>query len=384
VRQALAAQIEAGADVVVAPAWLTHRRALIEIGESRRATEWTRAAVQLAREAVEEGLPRRGEPRSGEAVLVAGPLPDLDARPEAGSGHLAERGAAADRDRDAQAGILAEAGVDLILVEKHLALEASARSVAAASATGLDVWATIQDAGPAGGTADADAEAEAVAMAGATTILLEVPGLATDAGAPADAFDAAVEGLVRRERRSIGVLLPVGLPSAPIERFRRWLEAGASVLGVSEGAAPDALRPLREAIDAGLEVQRAAREASEAPWRAWVAEAAERAPSGAALWLEGREDRFSESDTNQSGALPTGFAWTRADASELRRLPTGAYRFVVADGDVDVRDVTRLLDEGGIAVARPATHEVPRLEDAQVVDVRRDGARTMIAVRRAN
>ena len=143
VRQALAAQVEAGADVITAPAWLTHRRALMEIGESRRAAEWSRAAVQLAREAIEEGLSRRGERATANAILVAGPLPDLDARPESGSGRLAERGAAADRDRDAQAGILADAGVDLILVEAHSSVEAGTRATAAAAATGLATWATV-------------------------------------------------------------------------------------------------------------------------------------------------------------------------------------------------------------------------------------------------
>ena len=171
--EALAAQVEAGADVVTAPAWLTHRRALMEIGESRRAAEWTRAAVQLAREAVEEGLSRRGDVASGNTVLVAGPLPDLDARPETGSGRLAERGAAADRDREAQAGILAEAGVDLIVVEVH-------SSVEAATAPRPRPWQPGWRSGPRNAGPDAGeigGGPEALAAAGASTILLEAPEL---------------------------------------------------------------------------------------------------------------------------------------------------------------------------------------------------------------
>ena len=368
VREALAAQVEAGADVVTAPAWLTHRRALMELGESRRAAEWTRAAVQLAREAVEEGIARRPEAQGGRAVLVAGPLPDLDARPETGSGRLAERGAAADRDRDAQAGILAEAGVDLIVVEAHSSVEAGTRATAAAAATGLQVWATVPP-----GADELDAWSEALSSAGASTILLETPEVSEGSPATTDPFTAALERSIARDGRSIGVVLPLGRPDAPGDRLRRWLEVGTNVLGVAEGATPEALKPLREAIDAELEARTAAREATEAPWRAFVAEAAEWAPSGAALWLE---------DGEPSATTPGGFAWTRASVGEVGRLPKGSYRFVVARGEAELQGLVRLLDDGGIAVARLATRELPRLDDAQVIDVRPDGARTMIALRR--
>ncbi len=54
-RERIAAQVAAGADVVVAPTWLTHRRALLPLGETRRAAAWTADAVRVAREAVEIG-----------------------------------------------------------------------------------------------------------------------------------------------------------------------------------------------------------------------------------------------------------------------------------------------------------------------------------------
>ena len=59
-RERLAAQLTAGADVVVAPTWLTHRRALLPVGETRQARAWTAAAVRVAREAIEIGLERAG------------------------------------------------------------------------------------------------------------------------------------------------------------------------------------------------------------------------------------------------------------------------------------------------------------------------------------
>jgi hypothetical protein len=375
VREAIAAQVEAGADVVVAPAWLTHRRALMEIGESRRAAEWTRAAVRVAREAVEEGVSRRGEVAEGNAVLVAGPLPDLDARPETGSGRLAERGAAADRDRETQAGILADAGVDLIVVEAHSSVEAGGRAVTAGASTGLEVWATIPSGvgGAVNGESELDRWLEGLAMAGASTVTLEAPEPPISADS-SDPFSAIVERSTRRDDRSIGVLLPLGRADAPAGRSRRWLEAGVDVVGISEGATADALKPLREAIDAEMEAGRAAREASEAPWRLWVVEGAERAPTGAAIWLS--------SDGRAPDQLPTGFAWSVVPIGEAGRLPAGAYRLVVADSEIEVREIVRIVEDGGVAVARLTSEDLPRVDGAQLIDVRRDGTTLMIALRR--
>jgi hypothetical protein len=73
-RDRITAQIAAGADVVVAPTWQTHRRALLPLGETRRAATWTAAAMVTAREAIEIGLERRAE-----AMTDAEPdVPDLD------------------------------------------------------------------------------------------------------------------------------------------------------------------------------------------------------------------------------------------------------------------------------------------------------------------
>ena len=51
-RERLVGQTVAGAAVVMAPALLTHRRALLPLGETRRAAAWTAAAVRLGREAI--------------------------------------------------------------------------------------------------------------------------------------------------------------------------------------------------------------------------------------------------------------------------------------------------------------------------------------------
>ena len=83
-RERIADQVSAGADVVVAPTWLTHRRALLPLAETRRAAVWTADAVNVAREGVEAGLERRTEgPRQDEGEVqgqVQGHEPPL-ARP---------------------------------------------------------------------------------------------------------------------------------------------------------------------------------------------------------------------------------------------------------------------------------------------------------------
>ena len=133
-RTRIAEQVAVGADAVVAPTWLTHRRALLPLGETRRARDWTAAAVRVARDGVEVGLERRDaaslaaqdavdadggsapSPIALRAPLVGAALPALDDEPEPGSGRLLPRDAAADRDYRDQAGLLADMEPDFILV----------------------------------------------------------------------------------------------------------------------------------------------------------------------------------------------------------------------------------------------------------------------------
>ncbi|MGI0147927.1 MAG: homocysteine S-methyltransferase family protein, partial [Thermoplasmata archaeon] len=97
----------AGADVVTANTFRTHRRILEKAGLGARSLELTSLAVRLAREAAEE---------SGREVFVAGSLAPLEDcyRPD-----LVPEDAALEREHSEQAESLAEAGVDLILCETH-------------------------------------------------------------------------------------------------------------------------------------------------------------------------------------------------------------------------------------------------------------------------
>jgi hypothetical protein len=326
----MAAQVAAGADVLLAPTFLTHRRALMDVGESRRAREWTLAAVQVGREAAELGLERREEATdplevARNDILVLGVLPDLDAEPEPGTGRLAPREAATERDEADQAGILADASVDAILVEPRASSARAGASVATAAATGVDVWASIV----AGGREPFEAWLELVLPAQPAAVVLHVrePN-----------GSATVVDRVRRDAAGTNVVV-IAVRDVDSATAREWLGAGASAIGRLDGATPAALQPLVEARRLYVADQR--RQATEASerWDGWVREAARRAPGGAALWLGDAPAR-----------MPAGFRWTVVPADALRAVPDDAYRLVVANDPVDPAAVTRVLERGGIAV----------------------------------
>jgi hypothetical protein len=322
-RERIAAQVAAGADVVVAPTWQTHRRALLPLAETRRAADWTAAAVRVARDAVELGSERR------EALLtdtpfddvrrwrphprVAAVLPALDEQPEADSGRLLSREGAGRRDYRDQAGLLADAEPDLLLVEAP-ADPASARDAAEeACATGVPVWAAL--AAPMGDDAAVEDWIGWAGHAGLERLLLATPEAAPAWHEGAPAWGGLLTG-------------PAAVP--------QWLAAGATALARLDGATVAALEPVRMAID---EVERTtveAERAAERRWREHVGRAATVAPGGAALWLGDRPVM----------PLPDGFDWLVVDPAEAHDLPPERYRLVVCR--TPSGDVGRLLEHGGV------------------------------------
>jgi len=121
----------AGADVLTANTFRTHRRTLEKGGLGARSRELTALAVRLAREAAET---------SGREVFVAGSLAPLEDcyRPD-----LVPDDAALDREHAEQASALAEAGADLILCETHNTVRELAAAARAAKATALPFVASM-------------------------------------------------------------------------------------------------------------------------------------------------------------------------------------------------------------------------------------------------
>lgn len=343
-RDRLVAQVAAGADVVVAPTWLTHRRALLPLGETRRAAAWTRAGVRVARDAVELGLEhreeqlaeapdddqRRGRPRP----LVAAVLPALDEGAEVETGRLLPHEAATARDYRDQAGLLAEAEPDLLLVEGQRAETQAHLAIGEAADTGLPVWAALSlDALAA---ADLEGWLEWSESSGVARLLLPPPLSMRLAAAEAE--------------------VPWAASVRPGDDATPWLEAGAGAVALLDGATPASIEPFRAAID---KHERAAIEAARAAGRRWldhVARAATIAPRGAAVWI---------GDTPEA-PLPDGFEWLVVAAAEASQLPAGHYRLVIACEGI-ATELGRLLEHGGVLAAHAADRRDADLR-ALVVD----------------
>jgi S-methylmethionine-dependent homocysteine/selenocysteine methylase len=123
--------VEAGADILTANTFRTHRRTLQKGGKGQRAEELARQAIALARRAAGE---------SQRPILVAGSLSPLEDcyRPD-----LVPEEEALAREHGEQAALLASAGADLILAETHNTVRELVAAVRAAKQSGLAVVASM-------------------------------------------------------------------------------------------------------------------------------------------------------------------------------------------------------------------------------------------------
>ncbi len=287
VRDEMVDQVVAGATILLAPTWLTHRRALVPVGETRRVQEWTALAVTRAREASDIGGERRGD---GASVSILGVLPDPDAVDEQATGRLLKPDAAAERDERAQAGILAETGVDGVLIETRPSLDRARVAVRAVLEHGLEAWSSIPglraDGLPLGAWLDA------LAADGVGMLLFETLDGTLDERPPEGPF-----GLLLPE--------PLAVPD-PRELATAWIDRGARVLGIAADADPETLRPLVEARDAAVAAASQAAAEEHAESTDWIADAARRAAGGRALWIG-----------DPPASLPGGFDWTVAPSDAM-------------------------------------------------------------------
>lgn len=445
VRSRGAAQVSAGADVLLAHTFLTHRRALASLGEARRAREWTELAVSVAREAAEQGLEQRlraeqglehglraeqagtpgtaprdatgsgggqqqlpdpsmeleesdeweasaglgGLPPQAEAVLVAGVMPPIGETADRATGRLRPSGAAAAADLRAHAGLLADAGVDLILVERSTSVVEAASAAAAAAETGLPFWiATPLSAVGPRGQSSLDAWIDVILPLGPRAVLLSTDGSfgAADlksGNGSGGVLDAALTRLKQfaGARRGLDLRLDVQRPD-----FDDWINArlgdGVDILAVTDAASPEAVRVLRSAADRQLADRAASRRAAEHGWRLWLNAAAQMAPGGPALWL----------GPDAPTSLPAGFAWTYAPSEAVRQLPAGRYQLIVQPPDgrapsgarwrPTAGDLAHLLERGGVLVASVDMDQPLNDERLHIVDLRSWGSELWLVSRR--
>ena len=376
----------AGADVITANTFRTQRRALSRIGQARRAREWTVEAVRIARQAVEQVLEEQGGER---AVRVAGSVAPLEDsyRPD-----LAPDEATARREHDEHAGHLAEAGVDLLLVETMTTIAESRAATAAAAGTGLETWSSV--------TTDRSGErllsGEAITAWVESLASYRPAALLVNCIAP-EAARAALT-LLAPLAREVGSLpgayanlgssepLPGGgfdialEPDAYAETAKGLLAAGARILGGCCGTTPDHTRALRGLLDERLAAEHAAAQEAEAGWRSLVARAGAMAGRGPAL-VVGHVDASLLPDRDL----------VRPGPDELARLPRGRFSLAVVEGEpILLRAAGAALEAGGWLVARSdasrgaSASDGPRelqLEGFEVREVATDGGRVLILAR---
>ncbi len=356
VRERTAAQVVAGADILLAHTYLTHRRALSRVGEARRARELTRAAVLLARDAAEQGRQRRDpeRPWAASPVWVAGVLPVLGE--DQGSGRLGAADAAAARDLHDHAGSLADAGVDVILVDGPRTAGETAIAVGAARSMGIDAWAVVAP-GPAGLMLEERGSPEAILLSVGEELPRSPEGI--------EAFRSAGPG-------ARGVLLKAEADASLRQAAAGWLAAGAILLGIAAGAAPERLVILRVALDDHDLARAAQRDTEASSWLDWVGRGAALAPPGRAAWLAERPP----------STLTPGWEWTVAPPGEIRLMPAERYRLVVSETfEPAFEQLALRLEMGGVLVAW-SERSIPLPDDLQLLDLRDVGAQRWLIARR--
>lgn len=227
----------AGASVHATATFRTTARALAGSPWAERWRELARRAVDLCREG------------AGPGGTVAGSLAPLEDcwHPERTPDEpalTAEHGALAE--------CLAQAGVDLLLVETMPSTKELVAATRVAVATGLPVWSALT-LGPRGDFFDGPGVLDAAARAadaGAQAFLINCT--------PADAITPLLEALATSPHRPAllgaygNAIFPGGerwTPEAYLAEARRWRAAGASLIGGCCGTTADHVRALAQGLD---------------------------------------------------------------------------------------------------------------------------------------
>lgn len=259
--------IDAGADVITTNTFemtrhsfvnffhdLEHMRRIGLPGLEDRAAELATRAVELALEAREEA-------GADDDVAVAGSISPLN---HPFRSDLAPGSEEAREKHGETATILAEAGVDLILIEGMNTSREALAAVPAARETGLPVWVSLIPNGRAQtlGGDPLDEAAAALDDAGADAVLVNC--------APRDHVERALEALTSADGGSprgayplIGRYAPpswkmdfyprfVDREETPPEEYggwaRDWTTAGATIVGGCCGTTPDHIRAVAATV----------------------------------------------------------------------------------------------------------------------------------------
>jgi len=244
--------VEAGAEIITANTFRTHRRSLAAAGHGDEAAALSGLAVQLAREAT-ASLPAGG----ARSVYVAGSMAPLE---DCYSPDLVPDQGALATEHGEMAVALADAGADLLLVETMNTIREAAAAAEAAVATGLPVLVGFV-CGRDGKLLSGESVTAAADRLGAQG----VDGLLINC-APTPDLGAALGELAAAIDLPIGAYGNVGYadhtrgwvdtdsvdPDAYARHADKWLDLGARVIGSCCGTGPAHTIALRARIDARL------------------------------------------------------------------------------------------------------------------------------------
>jgi S-methylmethionine-dependent homocysteine/selenocysteine methylase len=251
VRDVHRAYVEAGADVIIANTFATSPLLFAAIGRDDEVPAIDRAAVRLAREAVGGGVVGGG----GRAVAVAGSIstmqPVIPGDDRTDRSHRWTEADVRERYRR-KAGTLAEAGVDLLVMEMMRDRGPSVWATEAARETGLPVWVGLSfepgaDGGLVGwGRPECPMDDVVAALVATGPDLVAVMHTSVDDTGPAlDAVRARYDGPLGAYPESGRFAMPdwlfvdtVGVDEL-VELARGWVAQGATVVGGCCGITPD-------------------------------------------------------------------------------------------------------------------------------------------------
>ena len=260
--------IRAGVDIVTVNSYSAARHNLVPLGLGDMTRELNLRSVVLAREARDRCARERPVYIAG-AVSNYGLRTGREATP-AGVSFFADRvewtAAASQANLREQAEILAESGVDLLLVEATGGTTHRRWVLEACLATGLPVWVGFkchQDA--AGGTPKVGYHSDEPLAASVEEIMAMGGSVVTIFHSPIAATDAALPVIRSRWKGPIGIYPEAERkdyiathkddheadhvsPEAFVAKAKEWVSRGVQIIGGCCGIELEHIRPLRDAL----------------------------------------------------------------------------------------------------------------------------------------
>lgn len=240
--------LEAGARVITTNTFRTNVRALAKAGIAHRARELTFRAVGLARRAIAQW--QRGQGQSA-PIRVAGSIAPVE---DCYSPELVPSDAELAEEHALLARYLAEAGVDLILVETQNTIREAIAAARAAHATGKPVWVSFTLDGEnrlLSGEALDDAVRAVLPFAPQAVLVNCIPvkqvasavRILRSAAPPHVAVGAY--GNVGHVDETLGWTLTNAVaPDAYARAAHEWRSLGAAIIGGCCGTTPDHIRAI--------------------------------------------------------------------------------------------------------------------------------------------